>query len=443
MQATIYDVAGIGIGPFNLGFAALAEPLPLNSIYFEQRPAFNWHPGMMIENTTLQVPFIADLVSAVDIRSKFSFLHYLQQHGRLYQFCIKESFHITRKEYNDYCNWVLNQLPNCHFGHRVDTISYNATGGYYEITVHDMIHRQIKTYAAKKLLIGVGTSPALPAFARDCTRECVFHSSEYLRRKKYIPDHTTITVVGSGQSAAEVFYDLLQEIDSKDLKINWITDAERFYPMENSKLTFELTSPDYLQHFYGLPAHKKEEVLERQYMLYKGINQELIDAIYDTLYLKQVHDGKAPAVNIQANCHVAQIQGSKKDGFDLALYHTELEEEFTLHSHIVILCTGYKYEVPGFLDDISNRICKDEKGRLAAAKNFAVDRNGNEIFVSNAAIYSHGFLTPDLGMGPYRNATILNSILGTTHYRLDKRIAFQEFGIPGLKQQKVYEPVVS
>ncbi len=250
-------------------------------------------------------------------------------------------------------------------------------------------------------------------------------------------------MVGSGQSAAEVFYDLLQEIDSKDLKINWITDAERFYPMENSKLTFELTSPDYLQHFYGLPAHKKEEVLERQYMLYKGINQELIDAIYDTLYLKQVHDGKAPAVNIQANCHVAQIQGSKKDGFDLALYHTELEEEFTLHSHIVILCTGYKYEVPGFLDDISNRICKDEKGRLAAAKNFAVDRNGNEIFVSNAAIYSHGFLTPDLGMGPYRNATILNSILGTTHYRLDKRIAFQEFGIPGLKQQKVYEPVVS
>jgi lysine N6-hydroxylase len=439
MKATIYDVAGIGIGPFNLGFAALADSLPLNTIYFEQRPAFNWHPGMMIENTTLQVPFIADLVSAVDIRNKFSFLNYLQQHGRLYQFCIKESFHITRKEYNDYCNWAIRQLPNCNFSHRVESVRYNKEANYYEISVHDMINRQVKTYAAKKILLGVGTSPLVPGFAAACTKECIFHSSEYLRRKKYIPDHSTITIVGSGQSAAEIFYDLLQLIDIKDLKINWITDAERFFPMENSKLTFELTSPDYLNYFYDLPSGKKEEVLNRQYMLYKGINQELIDAIYDMLYLKQIHDGQAPAVSIKANCRVEDIQGNKNEGFELQLFHTEMEQRFTAHSNVVILSTGYKYEIPGFLDEISNRIQKDEKGRLAATKNFAVDRSGNEIFVSNAAIHSHGFLTPDLGMGPYRNATILNAILGEPHYKLEQRIAFQDFGVPGFKQQPAYE----
>ncbi|HYE53966.1 MAG TPA: SidA/IucD/PvdA family monooxygenase, partial [Chitinophagaceae bacterium] len=52
----VYDLAGLGIGPFNLGLAALSHAIPsLRTIFFEQREAFDWHKGMMLEGATLQV----------------------------------------------------------------------------------------------------------------------------------------------------------------------------------------------------------------------------------------------------------------------------------------------------------------------------------------------------------------------------------------------------
>ncbi|MDQ7860073.1 SidA/IucD/PvdA family monooxygenase [Peribacillus frigoritolerans] len=37
-QQSIYDLVGIGIGPFNLGLAALLEKTPeLNAVFFEKK----------------------------------------------------------------------------------------------------------------------------------------------------------------------------------------------------------------------------------------------------------------------------------------------------------------------------------------------------------------------------------------------------------------------
>ena len=52
-QQSIYDLIGIGIGPFNLGLAALLEKTPeLNAVFFEKKGEFNWHEGMLLEGTT-------------------------------------------------------------------------------------------------------------------------------------------------------------------------------------------------------------------------------------------------------------------------------------------------------------------------------------------------------------------------------------------------------
>ena len=51
----IYDVAGIGVGPFNLGLAALSEPLEdLDCVFLDRRESFDWHPGMMLEPAQAQ-----------------------------------------------------------------------------------------------------------------------------------------------------------------------------------------------------------------------------------------------------------------------------------------------------------------------------------------------------------------------------------------------------
>ena len=72
----VHDVIAIGIGPFNLGLAALAAPVAdLDVLCLDENPAFDWHPGLLLEGATLQTPFLADLVTLADPTSPYSFLN--------------------------------------------------------------------------------------------------------------------------------------------------------------------------------------------------------------------------------------------------------------------------------------------------------------------------------------------------------------------------------
>ena len=97
---------------------------------------------------------------------------------------------------------------------------------------------------------------------------------------------------------------------------------------------------------------------------------------------------------------------------------------------MVILATGYRQSMPAFLESIQERIRFDTEGRYDVSRNYSVDVTGNQIFVQNAELHTHGFNAPDLGLGALRNAAILNAILGKTHFKLDHCPPFQSFGIP-------------
>ena len=57
MNREIYDFVAIGLGPFNLSLACLSAPLPgARALFLEKKPGFDWHPGMLIEASTLQNP---------------------------------------------------------------------------------------------------------------------------------------------------------------------------------------------------------------------------------------------------------------------------------------------------------------------------------------------------------------------------------------------------
>jgi lysine/ornithine N-monooxygenase len=84
-------------------------------------------------------------------------------------------------------------------------------------------------------------------------------------------------VLGSGQSAAEVFIDLFdeqQDTDNHQFDLHWFTRSQGFFPMEYAPLGLEHFSPDYAQHFYDLTAQKKEQQLKQQALLYKGLVQK-------------------------------------------------------------------------------------------------------------------------------------------------------------------------
>jgi lysine N6-hydroxylase len=422
-----YDIIAVGIGPFNLGLAALTHSIPnLQCLFFDQHDSFNWHPGLLLEEASLQVPFYADLVTLADPCSRFSYLSFLKSTDRLFRFAIRENHFPTRIEYNEYCQWVAAQLPCLHFGYTCTHVYWREPDQCYAVQLTDR-SGQIHMFHGKHLVIGTGTVPAIPFCAEGIEHPAIFHSSDYLFRKDEIAGKNHITIIGSGQSAAEIFQDLLTNGNGSK-PLSWFTRSPRFHPMEYSKLTLEMTSPDYIDYFYGLSLSKKKKALAGQHNLYKGINFSLINAIYDKLYTLRSNK-KAPPVALHTNSELTKITAQPDQSLQLTFYHGETEKTFTYPTEALILATGYRYEIPDFLKSIQDRINWTPEGLYAVNRNYSINE-GESIFVQNAELHTHGFNAPDLGMGPYRNAIILNRILGTEHFSLETGITFQTFGAP-------------
>lgn len=426
-DTNIYDIVGIGIGPFNLGLAALTEPVKnLSTIFFEQKSEFNWHQGMLIPGSTLQVSYLADLVTLADPSSKFSYLNFLRSHNRLIQFGVHEQGYITRSEYNRYCRWVCGKLDNLVFGCKVDHIHYDEQQDVFILYCYDSNSDTKQIIKSRKLVVGIGSQPCLPCNSQDYLNEKVLHAADYMYRRPEIVKSKNVVLIGSGQSAAEIFYDLLYQLDTVETPLHWYTRSDRFYAMEHSKLNYEMTSPDYIDFFYGLEKDEKSRLLKNQSTLYKGINHQLINAIYDRLY-SLFTEGYDKHIKIQAHAELKLISKGEHASYHLEFYHNAMHKKFATEAESIILATGYNSRVPDFLDPLENIIKRNTDGSLRIKRNYSLD-DANRIFIQNAELHTHGFNAPDLGLGAYRNAVIINTILGEDYYPVDFGTSFQSFG---------------
>ncbi|MFC7495820.1 MULTISPECIES: lysine N(6)-hydroxylase/L-ornithine N(5)-oxygenase family protein [unclassified Nocardioides] len=411
------DFVAIGVGPFNLGLACLTDPLDeLDGVFLEARDELAWHPGMMLDDATLQVPFLADLVTMADPSSRWSFLCYLKETGNLYPFYIRESFYPLRREYDDYCRWAAERLDSIRFGQAVTSVEHDGSA-YVVTTATGEQHR------SRRLVLGVGTRPKVP----EPLQGMGIHSSDYLRNKRALQQLDSITIVGSGQSAAEIYRDLLLESPDHGYRLTWLTRSPRFFPMEYTKLTLEMTSPEYTSYFHGLPADTQARLGREQRSLYKGISGDLVDEIFDLHYRLRVQ-GDGPHTTLVTN---TTVTGAHHDGDHvLECHHDETGEDFTITTQGLVLATGYAAEVPAFLEPVRDRIRWDEQGRFDVSRDYTIDHQDREIFVQNAEEHTHGLAAPDLGMGAYRNSVIIAAMAGREVYPVEKRIAVQSFGVP-------------
>lgn len=431
-ESHIFDVVGIGLGPFNLGMAALLDSVnDVSALFLEKETEFQWHPQMLIEGTTLQVPFFADLVSMADVTNEHSFLNYLQEHKRLYHFYFLEKFHIPRKEYNHYCHWVSTRLDSCQFGQEVVRVTTIEVDGetLYDVTAVHSTTGQEQTYKARNLVMGIGTEPQVPEAFQEALGEKVFHTSEYLSRKSSCELGQSVIVIGSGQSAAEVFLDVAKHQEETGGSLQWYTRSQGFFPMEYSKLGLEYFSPDYIDFFYELPQHKKDQLLNEQGLLYKGISSETIAQIYDHLYERTVGNVD-PAIHLQAMTEVTEI---RREGghYRLSGYQKVNEAPEEMEADIVILGTGYQPRVPAFFYDLQDGIIWDEQGRFIVNRDYDLVTDlqaTGHIFIQNGELHTHGVGAPDLGLGAYRNAVIINQIAGREVYPIQEKHVFQTFG---------------
>jgi lysine N6-hydroxylase len=438
-----YELVGIGVGPFNLALAALAdgvadEQRAPRALFLDQRPSLRWHPGLLLPGTTLQVPFLADLVTLVDPTSRWSFLSYLRAKDRLFPFYFAERFHVPRLEYDDYLRWVADGLESVQFGARVRAVTWESDG-VFRVAWSDVATGARHSCLARHVVLGLGTAPRVPDPLAGLLGKTVFHSAEYAHQRPALMsagDIRDVTVVGSGQSGAEVVCDLLRAQPEAGWRVRWLARTPAFAPMEYSKLGLEHFTPDHTAYFHRLPQRVKDALVPAQWQLYKGVDQDTLAQVYDLLYEASVGGGW-PDVELLPGVEVvgAEAVGS---GSVIALRcrHGHSGATRTVHTDRVVCATGYAPTRPLVLEPMGDLVRRDEAGRLRVDSRYRVSLDPSvtgRVYVQNGELHTHGVGAPDLGLGAWRAAVVLNDLLadlrGQPAYRLPPRTAFTTFGL--------------
>lgn len=427
-----HDVVAVGCGPFNLSLAALASPIDeLDLIVLEERSELRWHPGLMFDDARLQLSFLADLVTLIDPTHPLSFLAYLRDVDRMYPFYIREQFHPTRREYEDYLRWAASRIPAVRYSHRVEAVQWDGDRRRFLVDAARGDGRTARLLA-KHLVLGIGTEPWIPGELATLPSDRILHAGHYLARQADIERAKHVTVVGSGQSGAEVVLDLLRRNLAGGPAVSWLTRTRSFAPLDYTKLVLEMTTPAYIRYFHALPQEVKDVLVAEQWQHYKGISAETIEQIHDLLYQRQLISGLAQ-VELRCGVAIESATVSSSGRMSLRCHHRDTGENFEHDTDLVVAATGYQHRQARFLQPLERLIRRDERGRYSVRFDHSIeldDAVSGRIFVAHADLHSHGVAAPDLGIIAYRNATILNTIMGEEIYPLPRRTAFTSFSLP-------------
>ncbi|MGN8045553.1 lysine N(6)-hydroxylase/L-ornithine N(5)-oxygenase family protein [Bacillus sp. 22190] len=421
------DVIGIGIGPANLGLAALLEEYEdVTCCFFEQESEFAWHPGMLIKGTDLQVSFLADLVTMANPRSKYTFLNYLHESNRLHRFYTFEQFDTPRREFNEYLSWVAGELDSCQFGMKVEEVTDCEDG--YLVKVRRLKDGALSEYRAKHVVLGTGSKPMIPVDVPEAALPHVTHSSRYVDQQKELHEAETVAVIGSGQSAAEIFLDLLQH-QKKGQKLSWFTRSSEFRELETAELGQELFTPKYVEYFHSLPYEERMNTLPRLAGLRNGIDASTLSRIYQELYHRSV-SGEEPSVLIQPMTELEAIHMEDEQQVELHLKQWQLKKEKKITADHVVLATGYTPNIPEWFSVYEPLIEWESDKHFKVTDDFRLvfkDKRSHHFFTFTNLDHSHGTAATNLKLSIYRNQKVIRTIRGDTKEQVKQETAFQQF----------------
>ncbi|HYO11906.1 MAG TPA: SidA/IucD/PvdA family monooxygenase [Thermoanaerobaculia bacterium] len=439
-REVVHDVLGIGFGPANLALAAALEEeaeaaggRDLRRIFLERKPKPVWHPGMLIEDSLIQISVLKDLVTVRNPQSRFTFLNYLKIKERLFEFLNLRDLFPTRIEFNDYLCWAAGELSSqVRFGREVVSVA-PAVKEDREIELLRVVARDVTTgeseeYLTRNLVLATGGVPCFPeGIALAGGR--AFHSSEsMLRLDRDFPDKDApyrFVVVGSGQSAAELFYHLITRYRNAD-----VTATIRRYaykPVNDSHFTNEIFFPQMVDFLYTLPEGKRRMIQDDcKDVNYAVVDTPLIRQIYRCLYQEKVL-GRDRA-RILPYLHLEEL--AETEGVVMARFRDLLrDQEVFLEADGLILCTGYRWpkEHP-LLDGLSGYIQKNGSNEYKVERDYSLTTAPSfspGIFLQGFAEGTHGASETVLSLVAIRAGDILKSLLA----RFEERAAVENYTV--------------
>lgn len=346
----IHDLIGIGFGPSNIALAiALQEERQagrrhVDALFLEKQAGFAWHPGMLLDHAHMQISYLKDLATLRNPRSRYTFVNYLHEHGRLPDFINLKTFFPSRREFSDYLGWAARQFNDrCVYGEEVvEVLPEHQQGGVVALRVRSRdAHGGMHERLTRQLVVGIGGTPRLPECFADVAGDArVFHSSRYLTGIAANRQARTIAVIGAGQSAAEIFVDLHNR--PEPAQIDMIMRARTLHPSDDSPFVNGVFNADFTDYIFRQDDATRAGLLSEFHRTnYAAPDLALIEQIYKIFYEERVARGDRHQLLCQ---HQIGAVRARADGIELVMRDEQRNSELVRRYDAVVLATGYGRE---------------------------------------------------------------------------------------------------
>jgi len=434
---TIHDVLGIGFGPSNLALAIAIEEhnatvLPeeqVNALFLERQPRFGWHRGMLIDDATMQVSFLKDLVTMRNPTSDFSFLCYLREQGRLVDFLNQKTLFPLRVEFHDYFEWAAARVGHlAAYSQEVLSItpvsSEDGRGGL--IDCFDVVCRDPQdpdrtvTRRARNISVAVGLQPHLPPDTELSDR--VVHNSQLLPRVAELagsgaPVHRAV-VLGAGQSAAEAVDYLHRSFP--DAEVCAVFAKYGYTPADDSPFANRIFDPEAVDVYFDAPSEVKQSLFDyHRSTNYSVVDMDLIEALYATAYREKVQGRERLRF-----LNVSRIREVKDSGdrLDVAVEFLPTGELQDLTADLLVHATGYRPRDIGTLLGESAKIClRDDGDEVRVGRDHRVEVAPEVtagIYLQGGTEHTHGLTSTLLSTTAVRAGEIRDSLVARHSLKL-------------------------
>lgn len=356
-QVAEFDLVGIGFGPANLSVAIHIEEqqIPLKTCFLESRSEFIWHPDMLIDGTRMQISFMKDLVTQRNPTSSYSFLNYLHQQKRLSRFINMSSFQPTRQEFNHYLSWAAKRVQKngynqvCYDNQVIDIQPLQTQGEVAKLRIVSQDSKgRVSERIARNILVAVGGQPRLPdAFNKIKNLSQVHSLTHSIHYKSWQQSFATsagkaprIAIVGAGQSAAEIFIDLVKKYPKGHVDI--INRERSIHPSDDSPFVNEVFDPEFTDEMFASSKQTRHSLLQRfQGTNYAVVDMPEIEQIYQIFYDQQI-TGNLRHHHLSAH-NIEQAILQPDTSWTLDMQNGINGERFSKTYDGIVLATGFTY----------------------------------------------------------------------------------------------------
>jgi L-ornithine N5-monooxygenase len=409
------EILAIGAGPSNLALAValeeLAPGLARETLILERDQEISWQRGMLLPEALSQVSFLKDLVTLRNPRSKFSFLNYLHSVGRLDQFVNMGSFVPYRVELAGYLKWTAEALAlvNIERGQDCRSVSPVWTDG--TLTGWAARLADGRTVRSRYLVVGAGRDKRVPEPLLRVAPERVIHSTEYLHRigplDKALPYR--VTVVGAGQSAAELFCAV--QNDLPESRPTMVMRSIGLNCYETSKFNNELFFASFVDRFFeARPEARTQMLAEMRHTNYAGLAPSTMDALYRQMYLDRLNGrGRLQMITMH------DLTAARDEGDEVVLELTDRRTGATqqLRTDLILLGTGFEPKMPRMVRDLAQQLGLPE---IAVTRHYRlmldeVSGGGAACYLQGVNEATHGIADSLLSILAIRADDILQDLL--------------------------------